>query len=115
GHGFYTSRSLAHAEARAVQMAERFGGKPSVLEFRVSSSELGELNGLSFTEPNTRWQNFVKANRTGAPPHGYDYVSGPTLSRFSSGGEVVPWSFPEYNQTSFHSQRAVDLIGKGLQ
>ena len=115
GQGFYTSRSYEHAAERAAQMTDRFGGAPSVLEFRVPNSELNKLKTLSFSEPDSAWAAFIKGNRTGAASHGFDSVSGPTWRRFSSGGEAMSWPFPQFNQTSFHTEQPVNLLMKGLQ
>lgn len=115
GQGFYTTESLTHALKRAQQMVELKGGTPSVLEFRVPRAELNNLRGLHFNDAGPAWQNFVKENRLGAPPHGYDIVSGPVWRRFTSEGTSLAWDYPEYNQTSFHSEAAAKVLMKGLQ
>ena len=115
GQGFYTTKSLTHALERAQQIVKHYGGTPSVLEFRVPRAELNNLRGLHFSDAGPAWQNFVKENRLGAPPHGYDIVSGPVWRRFTSEGTPLAWDYPELNQTSFHSEAAAKLLTKGLQ
>jgi hypothetical protein len=77
------------------------------------TSQFTQLKGLEFTEPNTIWKNFTLGNRSGTlPPHGHDYVSGPVLRGLKSGSA---WPYPEYNQTSLHSEDAAQLFNKNLR
>jgi hypothetical protein len=113
GKGFYTTQSRQHAIERAGQMVDKFGGAPDVLNYRLPNSKLSKLKELEFFEPSTQWKNFTMGNRNNTlPMHDYDLVSGPVLRNLTKGNA---WPYPAYNQTSVHTQKAVDLFNNGLR
>src|SRR6266542_1481418 len=73
GRGFYTTMDFAQAEAGAA----RQGGE--VLTYQVPTAQLNQLNHRGFPSADASWTSFVNANRSGAPLHGFDAVSGPML------------------------------------
>jgi len=82
-----------------VNIQRELGGVtagPDVLRFRVPQAALNRLNGLTFTEANEAWAQFVTGNRAGTlPMHSFDFVFGPALRRV---GTKSALPFPEYNQ-----------------
>jgi hypothetical protein len=113
GQGFYTSMSLTHARTMAGRVARRVGQESSIISYRVSNKQLARLNSLTFEGPNGSWTSFVGLHRTpGTPLHGYDLVSGPAIGNLST-LQALP--FPQFNQTSLHSVRAVVVFENGFQ
>lgn len=113
GQGFYTSQSYEQAMGKAVEVAAREGGSPTVLEFRILNSDLANLNGLEFPAANPLWEQFVFQNRSGAPLHVFDYISGPTLRKpeaFLKGASAASFG----QQTSFHTKMGIDLLNSSL-
>jgi RHS repeat-associated protein len=113
GKGFYTTQSRQHAVKRASQMAKFESGTPKVLTYRVSNSEISKLKRLQFNNSDDSWKNFSLGNRNpNLPMHDYDLVSGPVLRNISKG---TAWPYPAFNQTSLHTQDAVDIFNRGLR
>lgn len=112
GQGFYTTTSRFHAVERAQWMARYAGGSAEILTFRVANRSLGRLSSRSFGSPNGAWASFVGRMRGGGT-HAFDIVSGPAMRRM--GPPIQAWPYPLYNQTSFHTQRAADLLFGGLR
>lgn len=109
GRGFYTTTDYAQAQ----KWAARTGGE--ILEFSVSRQALARLNGLDMgakTQPSLF--RFFRHNRLGGRMHSYDVVSGPMLGNphpFLRGKSARVFG----QQTSFHTQDAIDLLYQGLQ
>ncbi len=109
GLGFYTTTS----QSQAQKWAARNGGE--VLEFRVSRQAfegLDELNLATKTQPSLF--RFFRHNRLGGRLHSHDIVSGPMLGNprqflKGTGGRAFG------QQTSFHTQDAIDILSRGLQ
>lgn len=107
GKGFYTTTDYAQAQAWAA----RQGGE--VLTYRVPTADFENLNQLRFPSANADWESFVNANRSGAPLHSYDTVSGPMLGNprsFLNG--AAPTAFGQ--QTSFHTIEAANWLDNYL-
>lgn len=109
---------------------------PALVVCDIDVDLLNSLSGLIFKEENNHWARFVLANRTinctKYIPHNrdmtYDYVYGPLadgnrlsllVARAEKTGEIdeflqkILWSkgrFPQQNQLSIHTERAIDLI-----
>jgi hypothetical protein len=70
---------------------------------------LKKFHQLTFSSADSAWSSFVNANRSGAPLHSYDIVSGPVLGNpggFLNG--AAPFLFGQ--QTSFHTSSAVNWL-----
>lgn len=109
GRGFYTTTDRAQAQ---IWAAARDG---EVLEFSVSRQALAGLNGLDMgakTQPSLF--RFFRHNRLGGRMHSYDAVSGPMLGNPGSFLRGKPGRIVG-QQTSFHTQDAIDLLYQGLQ
>jgi hypothetical protein len=82
GCGFYVTAIKQHAEQRAQDMAERFGGEPIIMEFEFDEKHLTDSNfsTLIFEKPSREWVEFVMKNRDRTitkPTHNFDIVAGP--------------------------------------
>jgi len=112
GRGFYTSTSQETAE----WSAQRFGGSIEVIEFQIPNDELQTLNSLEFPGPTQDWADFVDFHKRISPEqlaHGgqyYETVTGPLFARYGRNGEVR--HHEGHNQTSIHTQRAIDLFNR---
>jgi hypothetical protein len=82
GRGFYVTAIKQHAEQRAKDIAERFGGEPVIMEFEFDEKYLIDNNfhTLVFEKPSREWVEFVMKNRDRTitkPTHNFDIVAGP--------------------------------------
>jgi hypothetical protein len=82
GKGFYVTAIKQHADQRAADIAERFGGEPVTMEFDFDDKYLKDSNyhTLVFDTPCCQWVEFVMSNRdraTAKPAHNFDIVAGP--------------------------------------
>jgi RHS repeat-associated protein len=111
GQGFYTSRDLGWAQRQAVRRAQWLGDRPALLNFRVPAFAFRGLRIKVFPGPTREWDAMIRSQRTpGAPLHTYDVVEGPMA--FDLAGLAKPDGFldPRGTQTSFHTNRAVDML-----
>ena len=78
---FYLTKNEEQASRLAVERArERPGTQPALVRYEVDDAALQSLEGKTFTNTDTTWQDFVRASRseTGGPEHHpFDYVEGP--------------------------------------
>lgn len=116
GDGFYMTTSRADA----IVSAKMVNSEQALVKFRVPKSELENLNSLKFDSPNQEWANFVSQNKHLDVPYlppaewaspTFDLVEGPLFRGFSRNGEIRNWT-ERANQTSIHTDRAVDLFNK---
>jgi hypothetical protein len=82
GCGFYVTAIRQHAEQRAEDISERFGGEPIIMEFEFDEKYLTDKNfsTLVFENPSREWVEFVMKNRDRKiekPILNYDIVAGP--------------------------------------
>ena len=82
GQGFYVTAIKQHAEQRAQDIADRFGGEPVIMEFEFDEKYLTDSNfrTLVFESPSREWVEFVMKNRDrtmAKPIHHFDIVAGP--------------------------------------
>jgi hypothetical protein len=82
GKGFYVTAIKQHAEQRAADIAERFGGDPVTMEFDFDEKYLTDssFRTLVFDVPCREWVEFVMKNRDrtiAKPTHNFDIVAGP--------------------------------------
>ncbi|GHT31528.1 hypothetical protein FACS189434_01440 [Bacteroidia bacterium] len=82
GRGFYITSVKLHAEQRAQNIAERFGGEPVVMEFDFDEKCLNNslYRTLVFEKPTRKWVEFIMQNRdrkNTTPVHHFDIVAGP--------------------------------------
>lgn len=138
GRGFYLT-SLEHQAGRMAQRVARFrGGEPTVTEFEAPDDllERADIRTRAFDGVTIEWAHFVINNRNrkfpdpGSPECNhdlkYDVVFGPVgddditflLEQFTAGyiteerlrdGLAFKKASDQY---SFHTQRAVDLLGR---
>jgi hypothetical protein len=109
GKGFYTTADRAQAVKWATRMPD--GGE--VLTFRILASEYSKLLGLHFATATPSWGRFVRHHRLGGRMHHYDFVEGPMLKNprnFLRSGIAKAFG----HQISFHTQKTVNLLMKGL-
>jgi hypothetical protein len=82
GKGFYVTAIKQHADQRAADIAERFGGEPITMEFDFDEKYLTNniFRTLVFDVPCREWVEFVMKNRDrtiAKPTHNFDIVAGP--------------------------------------
>ena len=82
GRGFYVTAIKQHAEQRAQDIAERFGGEPVTMEFEFDELYLTDSHyqTLVFNTPSREWVEFIMKNRDrtiAKPTHHFDIVAGP--------------------------------------
>jgi hypothetical protein len=82
GKGFYVTAIKQHADQRAADIAERFGGDPVTIEFDFDEKYLTDSSYriLVFDTPCREWVEFVMKNRDRTitkPVHNFDIVAGP--------------------------------------
>jgi hypothetical protein len=82
GKGFYVTAIKQHADQRAADIADRFGGDPVTMEFDFDEKYLTDsrFRTLVFDVPCREWVEFVMKNRDrtiAKPTHGFDIVAGP--------------------------------------
>ena len=114
GRGFYVTTELQQAQEWARHKAG--SAFAEVLEFKVPAASFYSLKGLNFFRSiSTSFLRFVHYFRSGGSHmHSYDHVTGPLLGNpdyflWANTAEVFG------QQTSFHTQRAIDMLYKGLQ
>jgi hypothetical protein len=115
GQGFYTTTNWGQARLHANDLYKKllFAGVPpipqcaAIVEFSIDLEPLSKLETLSFVRPSNDWSDLVNNCRSGRPhrPSGipYDVVFGPVWRLSGS-------AIPDYDQVSFHSQRAANLL-----
>jgi len=82
GRGFYVTAIKQHAEQRAQDIYERYGGEATIMEFEFDEKCLIDSNfrTLVFEKPSREWVEFVMKNRDRTianPTHNFDMVAGP--------------------------------------
>lgn len=105
GPGFYTTRSLEQAAARAEAVG---GPEGEILHYRVPTAAFDNLSGLTFESGGDAYASFLRGIREG-DMHGFDYVEGPFLRNpgdFYAGKDAITTG----NQVSFHTPSAVELL-----
>ena len=111
GPGFYTTPDYAQAARFAAQ---RLGSSAEVMHFQVPGSTIDQLNGLTFADTGSAWQQFVGGNRSAGAFSGYDFVQGPVLANpgaLIEGGALRGFGW----QVAFQSEEGVAALYEGLQ
>ena len=108
GRGFYTTTIKKQAESWARRK------KGEVIKFEIPKNELDKLNSKVFSSANDEWVKQVTDGRRGIN-HGYDSISGPMLSNPSQYLNGLEAAKSHGQQTTFNTQRAVDLLNKFMK
>ena len=81
GRGFYLSADYNQAMEMASTKVDQLGtGKPTVIEYEVDETHMGEMRVLRFDSYSEEWAKFIILNRNNpalALAHDYDIVIGP--------------------------------------
>lgn len=81
GRGFYLSADYNQAMEMASTKVDQLGtGTPTVIEYEVDETRMGEMRVLRFDSYSEEWAKFIILNRNNpalAPAHDYDIVIGP--------------------------------------
>ncbi|MHC3473750.1 DUF6531 domain-containing protein [Streptomyces sp. 7R007] len=112
--GFYVTNDPRQALTWAKQLADKRGGLPAVVHFKVPKSELDNLTSKIFDGPSDELAAFIKHHRTGGAMHNYEMVEGPMLRnvrRFVS-GKAEPEFFG--HQIAIYSDRAAELFNNSV-
>ncbi len=122
GQGFYTTTVKLQAERWARRVAEDRNNRfPAVLQISLKLEDIANLDVLSFVnghpEAGHLW-SLVQHCRAKMPGHGrgfdgkgfYDVVFGPVTSNWK-----LRRSFLFYDQVSFHTKDAEELLNKDPQ
>ena len=116
GQGFYLSTDRATAASAGTRL---YGDAVEVVEFRITRSDLTQLQGLHFDSPSASWSDFTRFHKKYGPTellHGgtpFDFVSGPMVRRIRSNGDVSHWD--GLSQFSIHTDRATTIFNQGVQ
>ena len=111
---------MTTSRTEAIESARMVNKEQTLVEFRVPKSELEKLNSLKFDSPNKEWANFVSINKKLDVPYlpptewatpTFDLVEGPLFQRLGRTGEIRNWT-GRANQTSIHTDRAVNLFNQ---
>lgn len=118
GAGVYTTTNKAQADEWATKSAQRIGRRlkskvgPKTIVFDFVLDRLAECSSIFFIRPTSEFWDLVKFCRDeklsnkgyGSMPHHYDVV----------GGVVASTDFknvkPDFDQLSFHSPHALNLL-----
>ena len=80
GRGFYLSADYNQAIEMASTKVDQLGtGTPTVIEYEVDETHMGEMRVLRFDSYSEEWAKFIILNRNNAglaPAHDYDIVIG---------------------------------------
>lgn len=126
GKGFYATKNKEQAErwAHLKQKREGKNTKAYVTVYIFDETELCKLKIKEFSLADEEWLDFVVKNRNEDYNHGYELVSGPvandtlyqTLNLYETGILTKTETIarlkvhPLYNQISFHSPQALQLL-----
>jgi len=101
------SESYDQALGMTNRTENRTASQAEVLTFQVRRSDLNSLNQKFFVVDN-EFRSSTRFHRTpGTPLHSHDVITGPVINNLSTFSSTP---FPLWNQTSFHTQEAIDLL-----
>jgi hypothetical protein len=116
GRGFYTTTRLSQASEWAAKTSLKTGNTSAVIKFTVSRNDLSTLDCLFFVRGDryaTDFWSFVQYCRTIGGDHNrvftpwYDLVAGPVTGSWQRQTTV-----PEWDQISFHTAVATDVLNR---
>jgi len=128
GKGFYSTTSLVQAEKWAKLKQQRNSTEKAIVSVYEIDEKVFEQTDnfeiLKFTHATKDWLDFVFSNRKGQKSKFYDIVFGPvandrlfaTITLYEEGiltAEAAIEQLKSYllfDQISFHSQKAIDLL-----
>jgi hypothetical protein len=116
GRGFYTTTVERNAWKMAKKKVDRVGGQQAVVQLRLDRDQLGSLKTIAFVRGSVDaidFWSFVYSCRNGLPfsagPLGiYDVAYGPVALYW--GGPENSRIYKGYDQISFHTQRAMEIL-----
>lgn len=116
GQGFYTTTSLIQARRWAKLLAARNGQQPAVIRFSVDRNALAALEFMAFVRKDRHASDFWSLVRHCRLGHGhsragganYDVVIGPVAKQW----RFQQVAFRDYDQLSFHTNAAANLLNK---
>lgn len=125
GVGFYTTANREQAERWAQKVSVRREPKRQFVSiYEIDEDYRNSLEIITFSEPNSKWLNFVCACRSGKDVNfSYDMVLGPvaddnvysTVVLFENGVYDEAETLkrlkiePLYNQVLFHTEKAISF------
>src|SRR5437867_2354534 len=120
GRGFYTTTLFTQARALALRRARGVTGAAAVIRFRLDRNALADLESLWFVRGDpgaTDYWELVRHCRVSGGNHNrglghgnwYDVVVGPVAASWGRQPSVIAG----YDQVSFHSARAAQLLDAG--
>ncbi|MGW6725041.1 DUF3990 domain-containing protein [Nocardia sp. NPDC055029] len=113
GQGFYTTTIRRQAELWAQGLANKRGGQPAILEYRLTVDQLNALERLTFGRDYKVWARFIIDHRSGRRMHPYDIVEGPFVKNPNQMAAGTEAPIPGGQQMSWHTERAVRLLESG--
>ncbi|MGW3287699.1 DUF6531 domain-containing protein [Streptomyces sp. NPDC001002] len=112
--GFYVTNDPRQALDWAKKLAERNGGVPAVIHFKVPKSGLDTLSSKIFNGPGDDVADFIRHHRNGGAMHNYELVEGPmllNLKGFLRGGNPPVL---EGHQIAIFGDRAAELFSNSI-
>ncbi|MET9440134.1 RHS repeat-associated core domain-containing protein [Streptomyces sp. NPDC006610] len=112
--GFYVTNNPRQALDWAKKLAERKGGVPAVIHFRVPKAELDNLSSRIFNGPGDDVADFIRHHRQGGAMHNYELVEGPMLRNLN--GFLREGEPPVLNghQIAIFGERAAQLFSNSI-
>jgi RHS repeat-associated protein len=112
--GFYVTNDPKQALDWAKKLAERNGGVPAVIHFKVPKAELDSLSSKIFNGPGDDVADFIRHHRNGGAMHNHELVEGPmllNLKGFLRGGKPPVL---EGHQIAIFGDRAAELFSNSI-
>ncbi|MCA2201690.1 RHS repeat-associated core domain-containing protein [Streptomyces sp. SMS_SU21] len=112
--GFYVTNDPRQAVDWAKTLAERRGGVPAVIHFKVPKAELDNLSSKIFNGPSDELAQFIRNNRQGGAMHNYEMVEGPMLLNLRGFLREGKQPVLEGHQIAIFGERAAELFSNSI-
>ncbi|MFE2356054.1 RHS repeat-associated core domain-containing protein [Streptomyces parvulus] len=112
--GFYVTNDPRQALDWAKKLADRNGGVPAVLHFRVPKAELDGLSSKIFSGPGDEAAAFISHHRKGGAMHGHELVEGPMLLNLRGFLREGKPPVLEGHQIAIFGERAAELFSNSI-
>ncbi|RZB17821.1 DUF3990 domain-containing protein [Streptomyces sp. F001] len=112
--GFYVTNDPRQALDWAKKLAERNGGVPAVIHFKVPKAELDNLSSKIFNGPGDEVADFIRHHRNGGAMHNYELVEGPMLLNLRGFLREGKPPVLEGHQIAIFGERAAELFTNSI-
>jgi RHS repeat-associated protein len=112
--GFYVTNDPRQALDWAKKLAERNGGVPAVIHFKVPKAELDNLSSKIFNGPGDDVADFIRHHRNGGAMHNHELVEGPMLLNLKGFLRRGDPPVLEGHQIAIFGDRAAELFSNSI-